>query len=98
MSVNAVLFGVIFVAVSSQYVVEGRLDYIKTRSGWTNPSASKDRLLFRSTDRTDLGRYKRSDNVPAASYPFILNGDHHRYARVHYSGDDSDVRGKGCMW
>ena len=96
MSVNGALFGVIFVAVSSQYVAEGRLDHIKTKSGWTNPSASKDRLLFRSLDRTDLGRYKRSDNVPVASHPFILNGDHHRYARVHYSGDDSDVRVHAC--
>ena len=91
MWVAGVLFGVIFVAISSQCVVEGRLDYIKTKSGWTNPSASKDQLLFRSPRRTDLGRYKRSDNVPVASLPFILDGDSHRYARVHYSGEDSDV-------
>jgi len=74
-------------------IAEGRLDYIKTKSGWTNPSASRDQLLYRSPGEPDFRRFKRSDhvNVPVASNPFILNGDHHRYARVHYSGDDSDV-------
>ena len=72
-------------------IAEGRLDYIKTKSGWTNPSASRDQLLYRSPGGHDFRRFKRSGYVPVASNPFILNGDHHRYARVHYSGDDSDV-------
>jgi len=95
MTVADVLLGVIVVTISSQCVVDGKLDYIKTRSGWTNPGVSKDQLLIRSPrgsfGRTDLGRYRRSDNVPLASSPFILSGDNHQYARVHYSGEDSDV-------
>ena len=91
MLVAGILLGMILVAISSQCIVEGRLDYINTKSGWTNPGVSKDQLLFRSPGRTHLGRYKRSGNVPVASHPYILGGDHHQYARVHYSGEDSDV-------
>ena len=28
---------------------------------------------------------------PVASAPYILRGDNHRFANVHYSGDESDV-------
>ena len=82
--------------------VEGTLRYAKTKSGWNNFGDPYKKQLERlqAFHNSDLEsktlesgkiRNKRDGHVPVSSTPYTFNGDHHRYANVHYSGEDSDV-------
>jgi len=86
----------------SSVCIEGTLRYAKTKSGWNNfgdpykKQLEKLQVFLDSDLRSKtLGagkiRNKRDGHVPVASTPFILTGDSHQYASVHYSGEDSDV-------
>ena len=95
---------VVFVAVLlSSLCVEGTLHYAKTKSGWNN-FGDPYKKQFEHLQAIDLEskleskileagkiRNKREGHVPVASTPFIFDGDSHRYANVHYSGEDSKV-------
>ena len=85
------------------HVVSGELNYITTKSGWMNHADPYKKQLIelrnygegfalKGAHHLRGSRGKRSsDNHPVASDPFILRDDHHHYASVHYSGDESDV-------
>jgi len=87
----------IIITVLSFWIVEGKLNYIK--ANWeesysylrTGRPPNHTPTLF---DRAEFikNREKRSGHKPVASTPFTLDGDDHRYAYVHYFGDNSDVR------
>jgi len=92
---------VAFVAVLlSSLCVEGTLRYAKTKSGWNNVGDPYKKQLeqlqaidleSKLEDEAGRIRNKREGHVPVASTPYIFYGDNHRYANVHYSGEDSDV-------
>ena len=87
------------VALLSLVCVEGTLRYVKTKSEWNGDQYRK-QLETLQTFHSDLEsktfkggkvRSKRDGHVPIASTPYIFERDRHRYANVHYSGEDSDV-------
>lgn len=92
-----VLTGVILL---SHHAVLGKLNYITTKSGWMNRGDPYKKQLvelqnygngFSLKGKLGNSRNKRAASGPVASTPYILKDDHHQYANVHYSGDDSDV-------
>ena len=96
--------GILTIAVILLFhVVSGKLNYFTTKSGWMNHGDPYKKQLielrnygegFALKGAHPLGgsRDKRAaSDGPVASDPFILEDDHHHYASVHYSGDESDV-------
>ena len=96
-----------FLVVSSiillSRVVVGKLNYISTKSGWTNQGDPYKKQLmelqnygngFTLKNNRKLpgnNRDRRAASGPVASTPYMLEGDQHQYANVRYSGDESDV-------
>ena len=73
-----------------------------TKSGWMNRDDPYKRQLvelqnygngfaLKGNHKSGNSRGKKAASTPEASNPFILEDDHHQYASVHYSGDESDV-------
>ena len=99
---SSVQFLVVLVVVLLSNVVVGELNYISTKSGWMNRDEAYSKQMVveqnygndfikKSTDhKFGKGRNKRATHGPVAS-THIFTGDHHLYANVHYSGDESDV-------
>ena len=94
-----VLAGVILL---SHHAMLGKLNYVTTKSGWMSHSDPYRKQLvelqnygngfsLKGNHKLGSSRNKRAASGPVASTPYILRGDHHQYATVHYSGDDSDV-------
>ena len=103
MSSNAVQFLVLIAVILLSHGVVGKLNYITTKSGWMNRADPYKKQLvelqnygngfaLKGNHKSEKSRSKRAANEPVASTPYILDGDHHQYANVHYSGEESDVR------
>ena len=98
---RSVVLPVVLVVVLLSHVVVGELNYISGKLGWMNRDEAYSKqmvqqnygndFIMKSNHKFGKVRDKRTANGPVASTPFIFNDDHHHYATVHYSGDESDV-------
>lgn len=89
------VIGIIFIL--SSWTVEGKLKYIKTSVGQNSylrieQLQTQGKIASSSKPGFNNNREKRSRGVPVATTPFSLDGDSHRYASVHYFGENSNVR------
>jgi len=95
---------VMIAVISLSHIVVGKLNHIKNiKSGWMNHGDPYKKQLvelqnygngfsLKGNHKLGSSRDRRAANHdPEAAPPYILSGDHHRYANVHYSGDESDV-------
>ena len=100
MSSHAIQLLVLTAIILLSHGVVGKLNYITTKSGWMNRADLYKKQLvelqnngngFALKDKLGSSRGKRAETGPKAADPYILEDDHHQYANVHYSGDESDV-------
>ena len=97
MSSRAVQFLLVFSVVLLSNVAVGKLNHARSKMNHGDPY--KNQLIELQNDgggfalkrRLGKDRNKRAATGPVASSPYILQNDHHRYANVRYSGDESDV-------
>lgn len=99
MSLRAVQLLVVTAVILLSDVVVGKLNHFRSNLGRMNDEDPYKKQLVElqnygngfTTKRSHNSRDKRAASGPQASTPFILRDDHHHYANVRYSGDESDV-------
>ena len=93
---------VLIAVILLSHGVLGKLNFITTKSGWMNRADPYKRQLvelqnygngfaLKGNHKSGNSRDKRAATGPVAATPYILEDDHHQFANVHYSGDESDV-------